>query len=161
MHSQKMGYFVVQEYMPEAREGDVRLYLLDGRLIELNGKYACVKRIPKKDDVRSNIHQGGQGIAVEFNSDYLSIVNDIKEKIISDGMYIVGLDIVGIKLHEINVNSAGGLAKTNEVHEVDFTLHIVLDLEKKVADFYNNKENIKTVLSKFGNTRHLKPYTNV
>jgi len=131
------GYFVVQKYLPEARQGDVRLYLLDGELIEMDGHHACLKRVPAQDDVRSNIHQGGQGIAATVTPEYLSIIEDIKQKLVDDGMYLVGLDIVGNQLLEINVNSPGGLAKTNEVHGLDFTLPIIKHLEQKVANFYN------------------------
>jgi len=129
------GYFVVQEYLPEARHGDIRLYLLDGHPIRIDNSYAILRRIPAENDVRSNIHQGGTGTVVDITADMWEIIDSINQKIIADGMYFVGLDIVGSKLLEINVNSAGGLAKTNEVQQKDFAAPIIIHLEEKYRDF--------------------------
>ncbi|MBE8722470.1 ATP-grasp domain-containing protein [Sphingobacterium pedocola] len=135
------GYFVVQEYLPEARNGDIRLYLLDGRPIQIDESFAILKRIPAEDDIRSNIHQGGIGTAADITIDMWKIIDTISQKIIADGMYFVGLDIVGSKLLEINVNSAGGLAKTNEVQQKDFTTPIIIHLEEKYNDFMQKNKN--------------------
>lgn len=125
------GYFIVQQYLPEAREGDVRLYLLDGEPIFAEGACACMKRIPVKDDVRSNIHQGGSAVAVELTAKYREIIDAVSPKLIADGMNFVGLDIVDDKLIEININCAGGLGTVNEVHHVNFAVPIVDYLENR------------------------------
>ncbi len=127
------GYFIVQKYLPEAREGDVRLYLLDGKPIFVDGACACMKRIPAQDDVRSNIHQGGRALAVDLTNKYHEIIDAVSSKLIRDKMNFVGLDIVGDKLIEININCAGGLGKANEVHNVNFAGPIVDYLENRRA----------------------------
>lgn len=129
------GYFIVQEYIPAASNGDVRFYLLDGDPIVVNGNYACLLRVPQLNDVRSNIHKGGLAKKAEVNSQMLKVVDTVREKLIEDGMFFVGLDIVGDKLLEINVFSPGGLAKTNEINDHDFSIDIIERLEKKYAGF--------------------------
>jgi glutathione synthase len=49
-----------------------------------------------------------------------------------DGMYLAGLDIVGDKMMEINVDTPGGLCSAEDLLRVDFTGHIISDLERKL-----------------------------
>src|SRR5690606_22390735 len=103
------GYFIVQQYLPEAREGDVRLYLLDGEPIFAEGACACMKRIPVKDHARRHIHQDGSAASVEPTEKYRDIIDAVSPNLIADGMNCVGLDIVDDKLIQRKINSAGGL----------------------------------------------------
>lgn len=127
------GYFIVQAYLPEAREGDVRLYLLEGEPIFIGDNCACMRRIPPPNDIRSNLHQGGSAIATALTTRYQQIIDAVSVKLKRDKMYFVGLDIVGDKLIEININCAGGMGKVNELHNVNFAVPIVDYLEKKVG----------------------------
>ncbi len=51
------GYIVAQEYLPKASKGDIRLFLLNGKPIEIDGKVAAIHRTQAGGDIRSNIHQ--------------------------------------------------------------------------------------------------------
>src|SRR5690606_2459617 len=53
------GYAIVQEYLPAATKGDVRLFVMNGHALISNGKYAAVRRMGKKGDMRNNTHAGG------------------------------------------------------------------------------------------------------
>lgn len=128
------GYVLVQEYLPEATEGDIRFFLLNGEPICVDGKYACVNRIQKKGDIRSNIHQGGTAQAVDVDEALLATVNKVSQKLKEDGMYFVGLDIVGDKIMEINVFSPGALPHACELNDKDYASFILDDIERQVEE---------------------------
>lgn len=130
------GYVIAQEYLPEARKGDLRFFLLEGKPIEINGIYAAVQRIQKEGEIRSNIHQGAKAMKPNIDSEVLKLVAQVSEKIKEDGMYFVGLDIVGDKIMEINVFSPGALSLAGKLNEIDFVDFIIIDLENKVKRFY-------------------------
>ena len=127
------GYLITQSYLPAATEGDIRLFLMNGRPLEKNGTYAAFRRVPAKGEVRSNIHASGTAAAVEITQEILDIAEMVRPKLIEDGMFLVGLDIVGDKILEINVFTPGGLNTMHELYQVDFAESVVDALEKKVA----------------------------
>ena len=126
------GYVVAQEYLPEATEGDVRLFVMNGRPLEVDGKYAAFRRLPSAKDVRSNMSVGGKAAKARVTDDMLHMVDVVRPKLVADGMFLVGLDIVGDKLMEINVFSPGGLGSAQSLVEVDFAPIIIEELERKV-----------------------------
>ena len=126
------GYCVAQEYLPAAAEGDVRLFLMNGRPLMHEGKYAAFRRVNKSGDARSNMHSGGESVAAEVTEKMLRIVEIVRPKLVSDGMFLVGLDIVDDKLIEINVFSPGGLGSSSAFADVDFPEVVIRDIERKV-----------------------------
>ena len=62
----------------------------------------------------------------------LRLVEIVRPKLVADGMFLVGLDIVGDKLMEINVFSPGGLGSSSQFAGVDFPAVVIEDLERKV-----------------------------
>jgi len=125
------GYCVAQEYLPAASKGDVRLFVMNGRPLILDGKYAAFRRINKTGDARSNMHSGGESEPVEVNDKMLRLVEIVRPKLVADGMFLVGLDIVQDKLIEINVFSPGGLGSASQFANVDFPALVIQDLERK------------------------------
>lgn len=125
------GYVIAQEYLPAASKGDIRFFLLDGKPIEVNGKYAAIQRVGQKGDIRSNIHQGGTVQIPDINEKVLEVANKVSKQLIEDGMYFVGLDIVGDKIMEINVFSPGALNQAGKLHGEDFATIVIEDLENK------------------------------
>ena len=71
--------------------------------------YAAFRRRPGETDVRSNMSAGGSAEAVKVTDEMLQLVEAVRPKLLADGMFLVGLDIVGDKLMEVNVFSPGGL----------------------------------------------------
>jgi glutathione synthase len=128
------GYCIAQEYLPEAVNGDVRLFVMNGRPLEKDGKIAAFRRVNKSGDARSNMHSGGKSEPVEVTDEMREIVDIVGPKLVRDGMFLVGLDIVGDKLMEINVFSPGGLGSATEFTGIDFADLVVEDLERKVAE---------------------------
>jgi glutathione synthase len=127
------GYVVAQEYLPQASKGDVRLFVMNGRPLERNGKYAAFRRVGAKGESRSNMSTGGKAVRCEVTDEMLQIVEVVRPKLIKDGMFLVGLDIVGDKLMEINVFSPGGLGSAERFTGIDFSEVVLDDLERKIA----------------------------
>ncbi len=127
------GYVIAQEYLTAASEGDVRLFVMNGEALQVKGKYAAFRRKNESEDIRSNVHAGGKVHPVKVDDTMLKIVETVRPKLIQDGMFLVGLDIVGDKLMEINVFSPGGLGIVSEMEGVDFTETVIEAFEKKFA----------------------------
>ena len=127
------GYIIAQAYVPAARKGDIRFFLMNGVPLEIDGKYAALRRVASKDDIRSNIHAGGTAEAVEIGNVELKVAEMIRPKLIADGMFLVGIDIVGDKILEVNVFSPGNLGSCSRLAGVDFAVPIIDSIERKVA----------------------------
>jgi len=126
------GYVICQEYLEAAEEGDTRLFMMNGQPLRYKGRYAAFRRIRQGDDIRSNVHAGGAIAQAQIGETHLRIAEMVRPKLVADGMFLVGLDIVGDKLMEINVFSPGGLGSAQKFEKVNFG-HAVLDaLERKV-----------------------------
>ncbi|HEX5034726.1 MAG TPA: glutathione synthase, partial [bacterium] len=116
----------------KAAEGDTRLFLMNGEPLKYKGKYAAFRRIRSGEDLRSNIHAGGKLKPASIDSAALRIAEIVRPKLVEDGMFLVGLDIVGDKLMEINVFSPGGLGSAQKFEGVNFTHAVIEALERKV-----------------------------
>jgi len=126
------GFVIAQEYLPAALEGDTRLFVMNGRPLRAKGKYAAFRRIRKGDDMRSNIHAGGKLAAAEITEQALRLAEVVRPKLVQDGMFLVGLDVVGDKLMEINVFSPGGLGSAQKLTKVNFSRVVVEAMVRKV-----------------------------
>ena len=99
---------MLQEYLPAVRSGDKRVLLLDGQVL------GGINRVPRADDIRSNIHVGGRVEKCEVTEGERAIVRDIVPKLLLDGLFFVGLDFIGGKLTEINVTSPTGIQELSQ-----------------------------------------------
>jgi glutathione synthase len=137
------GYVIAQQYLAEAAEGDMRLFVMNGAPLKYKGKYAAFRRLRSGDDIRSNIHAGGKKGAATVDERALRIVEIVRPKLVADGMFLVGLDIVGDKLMEINVFSPGGLGSAQSFEGVNFSIAVIDALERKVQymGFYQRNFN--------------------
>ncbi|MBN1995594.1 MAG: glutathione synthase [Anaerolineae bacterium] len=140
------GYVIAQEYLPAAAEGDTRLFLMNGQPLRYKGKYAAFRRVRSGDDIRSNVHAGGTIAPVAVTNEMLKVAEIVRPKLTLDGMFLVGLDIVGNKLMEINVFSPGGLGSAQKFEKVNFTVAVIEALERKVqymSYYERNFDNIE------------------
>ena len=139
------GYVIAQEYLPAAAEGDMRLFLMNGLPLRHKGKYAAFRRVRSGGDMRSNVHAGGKLKEAEVDATALHMAEIVRPKIVQDGMFLVGLDIVGDKLMEINVFSPGGLGSAQKFTGVNWSRLVIQALERKVqyVSFYHrNFDNV-------------------
>ena len=143
---QRDGYIIAQEYLPDAHDGDIRLFMMNGAPLRYKGKYAAFRRVRTGDDMRSNIHAGGKLRQAEITRQHLQLAEIVRPKLVQDGMFLVGLDIVGNKLMEINVFSPGGLGSAQNFEKVNFNNAVLDALERKVEymRYYNrNFDNVE------------------
>jgi glutathione synthase len=130
------GFVIAQEYLPAAAAGDTRLFLLNGIPLRYKGRYAAFRRIRTGEDIRSNIHAGGRLRRAELTDTVFRVAEIVRPRLVEDGMFLVGLDIAGDKLMEINVFSPGGLGSAQKFEKVNFTRAVLEALERKV-DYMN------------------------
>ena len=126
------GFVIAQEYLSAAEQGDMRLFVMNGRPLRVGKKYAAFRRVRSGGDMRSNVHAGGAKAAAEIDSTALHIAEIVRPKLVQDGMFLVGLDIVGDKLMEINVFSPGGLGSAQQFEKTNFSNTVIEGIERKV-----------------------------
>lgn len=139
------GFVIAQEYLKAAEEGDTRLFLMNGRPLQVKGKYAAFRRVREGGDMRSNIHAGGRLAEAKIDEKALHIAEIVRPKLVQDGMFLVGLDIVGEKLMEINVFSPGGLGSAQKFTKINFCKYVIEAMRRKVnyMGFYgHNFDNV-------------------
>ncbi|HSI69325.1 MAG TPA: glutathione synthetase [Gillisia sp.] len=128
----QQGYIIAQEFLPAVKDGDVRVLLMNGQVLMEDGKHAVVRRKGSEGEFRSNLALGGSADYSEFTDAMKRIIELTSPKLIKDGLFLVGLDVVDDKLIEINVLSPGGLEVMESVGLPDFTNSIIESIEKKV-----------------------------
>jgi glutathione synthase len=129
------GYVVTQEFLPQATEGDVRVFLMNGDPLVVDGQVAAFRRVNSGPDLRSNMSVGGKAEEAELTDDTRRLVEAIRPKLMANGMFLVGVDVVGDKLMEVNVFSPGGLGSCQRLYGADFAEAVIRDLERKVGLF--------------------------
>ncbi|MBL8384843.1 MAG: glutathione synthase [Burkholderiales bacterium] len=91
---------MAQRYIPEIRDGDKRVLLIGGRPVPF-----CLARIPKEGETRGNLAAGGTGVARELSPGDRRIAEALGPELAARGLLLVGLDVIGDYLTEINVTS--------------------------------------------------------
>ena len=87
--------------------------------------------------MRSNITAGAIAKKAHITEEMLQVAETVRAKLIQDGMFLVGLDIVGNKLMEINVFSPAGLSGSGRLEDRNFCREVVLAMERKVDHVRN------------------------
>ena len=126
------GYIIAQAYVPAAAKGDIRMFLMNGWPLKVGDKYCALRRVASKDDIRSNIHAGGSAEAVEIGKNELKVAELIRPKLIADGMFLVGIDIVGDRILEVNVFSPGNLQRCSLLAGENFAVPVIEAIERKL-----------------------------
>ena len=119
---------MVQEYVPDVRKGDKRVLVLDGELL------GAINRVPRADDVRSNIHVGGVVEPVDVTPKERAILAAMAPRLRADGLVFVGLDFIGERLTEVNVTSPTGIQELSRHVGRDVSADVMAFVERKVAD---------------------------
>jgi glutathione synthase len=125
------NYVILQEYIEGADQGDVRVLLLNGEPI------GAMKRVPAEGDHRSNVSAGGSVKKHSLSKQEKAMCKVIGKRLIADGLYFVGLDIINGKLIEVNVCSPGGIVNINRLNKTR--------LQSKIVDFIENVVKFKSV----------------
>ncbi len=122
----KSQFVILQEYIPGAEKGDVRVFMLHGEPI------GALRRIPSTGDARSNISAGGTIEKHNLTKEEIKLCQTIGKKLVRDGLFFAGLDIIEGKLVEVNVLSPGALTEYNRLNKAKLQVKIIDYLEKTV-----------------------------
>ena len=112
--------FIVQKYLPDIIKGDKRIILVDGEPV------GAIARIPKVNEIRSNIHVGGTAKKIMMSKSDQIICNSIGPELKKRKLFFVGIDIIGENLIEINVTSPTCIREIKQ--------HSKLDIAKIIWD---------------------------
>ncbi len=126
------GFVICQEYLPAAEDGDMRLFVMNGRPLQVKGKYAAFRRTAAAATCAATSTPAASWRRRRSTDNDLKIAEIVRPKLVQDGMFLVGLDIVGDKLMEINVFSPGGLGSAQKFTKINFNKYVIDALERKV-----------------------------
>ena len=141
------GYIIVQEYLPAAVKGDTRLFLMNGTPLQCKGHYAAFQRVRQSgdDDFRNNMTAGAIAVKAVVTDEMLQLAELVRPKLVQDGMFLVGLDIVGNKLMEINAFSPGGFAELEKLEGLPFSHEVIHAIEHKVEYRQKNQQGFSNI----------------
>ena len=126
--AQEARYAMCQRYVPEIREGDKRVLLIEGEPIE----YALA-RIPSAGDARGNLAAGAQGVGIEITDRMRDIAREVGPTLREKGLLFVGLDVIGDYLTEINVTSPTCVREIDAAFGVDVAGRLMDAIEARLA----------------------------
>jgi glutathione synthase len=119
--------FMVQQYLPQVREGDKRIILIDGKLA------GAINRVPAPDETRSNMHIGGTPKPVDLTPRDHEICERLGPELKKRGLIFVGIDVIGDYLTEINVTSPTGIREVKRFGGNDLAAMIWDVIEERVG----------------------------
>jgi glutathione synthase len=125
-YSGKNNYILLQEYIEPELKGDIRIIMLNGKPL------GSIRRIPADDDHRSNYHAGGRFLPHKLSTIELELCSFIGPQLVKDGLYLVGIDVMGGKLIEVNPCSPGGIKEINEFNDSQIQIDIINFVERKI-----------------------------
>lgn len=126
------NYVILQDYVDGAEDGDVRILMLNGTPI------GAMRRKPASGETRSNIHAGGVAVKHTLTAQEKKLCRFVGPKLVRDGLFFAGIDVINGKLIEVNVLSPGGIMRINSLNRVK--------LQKKVIDFIENVVNTQEMM---------------
>lgn len=118
---------VVQRYVPQVRQGDKRIILVDGEPV------GAINRVPAKGEARSNMHVGGRPEKTQLTAREQEICNRISPELKRRGLLFTGIDVIGDYMTEINVTSPTGIWEIRRFDGTDIASLIWDAIERKFA----------------------------
>ena len=104
---------IAQAFLPDVSKGDKRILIIDGEPV------GAINRIPQKGETRSNMHVGGKAVKTELTEDDLRICRAIGPMLKERGQILVGIDVIGDKMTEINITSPTGVQELKRFSGID------------------------------------------
>ncbi|HWM41176.1 MAG TPA: glutathione synthase [Burkholderiales bacterium] len=118
---------MAQRYIPEITQGDKRVILIDGEVVP-----HCLARIPKAGDSRGNLAAGARGVAQPVTARHREIATALGPVLAKRGLLVVGLDVIGDHLTEVNVTSPTCFREIQDQTHFDVSGMFLDALEKKL-----------------------------
>ena len=120
---------MVQKYLPEVKNGDIRVLLLDGKIL------GAVARIADDKDYRCNFHAGGVAVKVTLTKKQQEIANAVGKVLKEQNLFFVGIDLIGNFLTEINSTSPTCIKQINELCQTKLEDQIINKIITKIDNF--------------------------
>ena len=121
----KFDHVMVQKYLSKVREGDKRVFIINGKV------KGAIKRLPKKNSILSNISQGGVAYKTKLNSRELKISKIVAKNLKNSNIFFAGIDLIdGYLIGDINVTSPTGLPQYKNLTGKNLAIDFWNDLEK-------------------------------
>lgn len=118
---------MAQRYLPEISDGDKRVLVIGGKPVPY-----CLARIPKAGETRGNLAAGGTGVVRELTARDRTIAETLAPQLVADGLLLVGLDVIGECLTEVNVTSPTCFQEISQQSGFDVSAMFLDALEKSV-----------------------------
>ena len=119
---------MIQEYIPEITEGDKRILVINGKPM-----LAAIARVPAKGELRGNLAAGASAVAKSLSERDQWICNEVAPALVEKGLLLVGLDIIGDYLTEINVTSPTCFKEYKELCDIDVAQIFIEAVEESIA----------------------------
>ena len=119
--------FIVQAYLPAVRAGDKRIILVDGEPV------GAINRVPAATETRSNMHVGGRPEPIELDARDQEICAALGPELAKRGLLLVGIDVIGGVLTEINVTSPTGVREVAKFGGANIAVRLWEVIEEKVG----------------------------
>jgi len=117
-----------QQFLPAVREGDKRILLLEGEPL------GALLRVPAQGEFRANLHVGGSGAKGVLDQADRRIVERLAPALRREGLFFVGIDVIGGKLTEINVTSPTCIQEIDAIEGVRLEAEVIERVELRVAE---------------------------
>jgi glutathione synthase len=119
---------LAQAYLPAAAQGDKRILMVDGEPV------GAVLRVPAKDEARGNLHVGGTAMKAKIDARDQEIIAAIAPTLRQYGQILVGIDVIGGMLTEINITSPTGVRHISRLDGRNASTPIIMAFERLAAD---------------------------
>ena len=116
---------MIQEFIPEITEGDKRILIVDGKPMN-----ASIARVPAEGELRGNLAAGASAVAKSLSDRDLWICEEVGPSLVEKGLLLVGLDIIGDYLTEINVTSPTCFKEYKELCDIDVAKIFIESVEE-------------------------------
>ncbi|MAA63105.1 MULTISPECIES: glutathione synthase [unclassified Idiomarina] len=120
-------YAMVQKYLPEIKDGDKRILIIDGEPVPYS-----LARIPSAGETRGNLAAGGSGRAQPLSDSDWALARKVAPELKKRGLIIVGLDVIGDRITEINVTSPTCMREIENAYDINIAEQVFKAIEAKL-----------------------------
>jgi glutathione synthase len=119
---------MAQRYMPQVRSGDKRILMLEGEPL------GALLRVPSEGETRANLHVGGRAAKAALDEDDRRILERVGPWLRRDGLFFVGIDVIGGRLTEVNVTSPTGIQEMNALDGERYETRLIERVEELLGE---------------------------
>ena len=121
-------YAMFQEYLPAIKEGDKRIIIVDGEVMPY-----CLARLPSAGETRGNLAAGGTGRPQPLTESDRRIAETVAAELRDTGLLLIGLDVIGDRITEINVTSPTCVQEIEAAYGISITAKLCDAIEKRIS----------------------------